>query len=295
LLAFAKRRRLRIHLARIGECDTIPAPGFLWFVFARRVSPSDDPPAFNELAMMFRASFGLPMLLLLSIGCRSNNEQYDLMQRELRLQEDRIYQLEGYIEQYQAMLDNHESEPELIGDTKADPMPTRNDSSIERRQPSRRSETPETIPDSLAPPDIDLGEPDSTAPSLRKPVTEELLPDDPLPALPDFEGARSPTWGRRRLSERPLFQSAVRPLQRLRERAEASPIWQPNRPSPSGKAPANSGVAPRWNGETTPPRDESTRTAEAPSREEPATDGDRGSAADGELKQAGRPLWRPTR
>lgn len=246
--------------------------------------------------MMIRASFGLLMLVILSVGCRSNNEQYDLMQRELRLQEDRIYQLEGYIEQYQAMLDNHVAEPELIGEPQADPLPSRNDSSIQRKPDRRPAAPPETIPNTLAPPAIDLGEPDSTAPSLRKPVTEELLPEDPIPALPDFDSTRSPSWGRRRLSDRPLFKSAVRPLQRLRERAEASPFWQPNRPETGSAPTAESNVAPGWNEQTDPPQPDATRTVETPSRDEVQSAQREPEAKDeAALKQVGRPRWSPTR
>lgn len=42
---------------------------------------------------------------LLAVGCHGG-VQTDVMQRELRLHEDRIYELEDYVEQYQALLDS---------------------------------------------------------------------------------------------------------------------------------------------------------------------------------------------
>jgi hypothetical protein len=215
------------------------------------------------------------------------------MQRELRLQEDRIYQLEGYIEQYQAMLEAQEGAPELLRAPTADPLPSETNKlpSIRRGNTAPRDSTPKSPPGGLAPPDIDLGEPDSTAPSLRKPVTEDLLPEDPLPSLPDFDAARSPAWGRRRLSDRPLFKSAVRPLERLRERVEASPIWQPNRPATETDAPNGGSEAPKWEGNRAEPQVESTRTAEAPPAESSAPT----VRLPTPLKQATRPEWRPYR
>jgi len=53
------------------------------------------------------------LLIFLIAGCRSTGDM-DLIQRELRLQEDRIYELEDYIEQYQHMLEACEREKQRL-------------------------------------------------------------------------------------------------------------------------------------------------------------------------------------
>lgn len=68
---------------------------------------------------------GLALLLSMVVGCNSGKQlQRDLYQRELRLQEDEIYRLEDYIEQYQGIIReyrcrNAELEQQLSGGTAA--------------------------------------------------------------------------------------------------------------------------------------------------------------------------------
>jgi hypothetical protein len=50
------------------------------------------------------------LVLLLLSGCQNNNSQRDLVARELRMQEDRIYAMEDYINEYQQLLCKFRSE-----------------------------------------------------------------------------------------------------------------------------------------------------------------------------------------
>ncbi|MCA9248166.1 MAG: hypothetical protein KDA42_13655 [Planctomycetales bacterium] len=241
-----------------------------------RHAPSVEPLVRLELPTMYR--FGASLLLVAAcIGCQTDRK-YELMQRELRLQEDRIYQLEGYIEQYQVMLEAYETEPEKIDRPEADRKPATQLPSIrQRRSRIAPSETP--IPnDSLTPPSIDLGEPNSIVPGAEPPPSEDLFPQDTVPPLPDFESARSPLPARRGFYERPLLKSAMRPLERLRKRVDAGPIWQPDR---GDKTPAAANLAPRWDAANA-----------GPSAENAAAVSDRAEDA---LRQNERPAWSPNR
>ena len=178
--------------------------------------------------MTFRLSF-LILAVSLAVGCRSNDARYELMQRELRLQEDRIYQLEDYIQQYQALLeashlgtnaDNPAGEIPA-GEVIATPEPT---PAVERRRGSR--------PSTPVPPAVDLGVPapmsepgagsapgPGAEPLIRPrrvtPPRNELLPSDPLPALPDFSDPSPQRSGRRSVDQPPI--------------RTAAPAWSPNR------------------------------------------------------------------
>ncbi len=89
--------------------------------------------------------------LVALLGCQ-NSGQYDLMERELRLQEDRIYELESYIEQYQTML---EAAEQSSGDSTAEGA-----KEPERRPIFDRRSTDAGQEDApFEPPQIELGNP----------------------------------------------------------------------------------------------------------------------------------------
>jgi len=137
----------------------------------------------------------LAVLPLFLAGCKSD-PQMDLVERELRLQEDRIYELQDYIEQYQRMLEACEHEKQALASELQEGGPSR----AAIGQPSTRGGSSRTDggaadqpgPAMLVPggpgPDIDLGE--EFAPPLEKspsdlPDTEPADPEDlPGPGQP---------------------------------------------------------------------------------------------------------------
>jgi len=50
------------------------------------------------------------LVVVLLSGCQNGNSQRDLVARELRMQEDKIYAMEDYINEYQQLLCKYRSE-----------------------------------------------------------------------------------------------------------------------------------------------------------------------------------------
>lgn len=113
-----------------------------------------------------------PILAL--VGCSNSGQrlQADLYQRELRLQEDEIYRLEDYIEEYQAIIRGYRIE---VADLKK-----------QLKQPGPTSGPPET---STGPELLPSGDtPDSTAPAFV-PGGIEIESAEPVEAVPYEEDA----------------------------------------------------------------------------------------------------------
>lgn len=140
-------------------------------------------------------------LVLLSVltGCHGKSGADDLVVRDLRLQEDRIYELENYINQYQAMLSSAQRENDTLrkalenNEDVTAPARTGADELIPRTgggAPGGALTPPDVDPGTstdpgglLVPPTVDPGTPLDNAPpadSDSEPVPPGLVP-------PDFE------------------------------------------------------------------------------------------------------------
>jgi hypothetical protein len=131
------------------------------------------------------------MILLAMSGCHGGVET-DLLERQLRLQEDYIYRLEDLVEQYQTQLSACQ-QPMVSSesDTQTDTRPDRQRSNQPRKQP--RDDTPDEFPgaDEFRPPVVEPGipiEPETSAepeaetvptPSLSAPTADEIGEEHP--------------------------------------------------------------------------------------------------------------------
>jgi hypothetical protein len=115
----------------------------------------------------------------LCLGCQ-NNGNYDLMERELRLQEDRIYQLEDELDRKCQLLATFQEENRTLKDNQ-DGSATRMKLSAPRTTPPVNGAGP------LVPPkvEIDLPSPGVATPALPAPGANlsQPAPFDPAPAL----------------------------------------------------------------------------------------------------------------
>lgn len=145
---------------------------------------------------------------LLLAGCQNGRRmQADLYQRELRLQEDKIYRLEDYVEEYQAIISGYRCE---IAELKRDLA------AASTKPSSTRSTTIE-----LPPTDIDV-------PSILetpKPTDLDPLSAEPFPAGGTTPGDEAPKFkpgGAAPLDEAPIFNGAENGRDRVSHVAEAS-------------------------------------------------------------------------
>lgn len=114
---------------------------------------------------------------LLFVGCQSNGD-YDLMERELRLQEDRIFQLEDELDRHCKLLKACQEENRTLKDSQ--------DNGASRL----RLSAPKTLANGsapLTPPkvEIDLPGVGGASPGLSSPVinSSQPAPNDGLPSL----------------------------------------------------------------------------------------------------------------
>ena len=122
-------------------------------------------------------------LAVLGIGCHSQPGM-ELMERDLRLQEDHIYQLQDHLAEQQAMLDSCRREnaalrAELSGQVPRERIPLRSD--------ERREVEPRPVPPLITPPDVELGQPvgPEEIPNQGSPLDELGQRSAPLPGEGD--------------------------------------------------------------------------------------------------------------
>ena len=98
--------------------------------------------------------------LLFTVGCRSTRDnQIDILERELRAQEDYIYELEDYVVEYSDKLRQCRcSQPHVAAVTKPTPAP---------KQPTRSIAKPSTVE----------RKPATSTRTLQEPVEQSPLPD----------------------------------------------------------------------------------------------------------------------
>ncbi len=116
--------------------------------------------------------------LFMTAGCRSTRDnQIDILERELRAQEDYIYELEDYVVEYSDKLRQCRcSQPHVAAATKPSPAPketTRSStkrSTADKKPPMRTLQEPreESIPDSVEP----RAEPETPIEELEIPILE---------------------------------------------------------------------------------------------------------------------------
>lgn len=116
------------------------------------------------------------LLVATSVGCRNNAAQRDAYIRELRMQEDQIYELQDYMNEYQQLLceqrkENARLRAQLAGDKRppesADDRDETDDNGrslldrprLERRGPGDTEELPDIDFGEPTMPEVDLGEP----------------------------------------------------------------------------------------------------------------------------------------
>lgn len=117
---------------------------------------------------------GAVLLGIAASGCRTNLSR-DLLEQELRMQEDKIYELQGLVEEYQQQLDSCQRENQSLLKEHAAPASSRDSrsSSRSRRHPSGGS-------DELALPQVEMpagGQRGGSAPAYDGPPV--ISPPDP--------------------------------------------------------------------------------------------------------------------
>lgn len=144
------------------------------------------------------------LLLIAPLGCRSQGE-LDLAERDMRLQENRIYRLQEYVQQYQHMLEDCQAENESLRKQLADSGKTPDTSSAKPRtlrellnSNTNSSKKPSTSPESAGPdlnlpdtPSVDLGtefDPALTTPEITPPPKKVPANNSP-PNPPGFNSA----------------------------------------------------------------------------------------------------------
>lgn len=170
---------------------------------------------------------------LLLTGCQNGRRmQADLYQRELRLQEDEIYRLEDYIEEYQGIISGYRCEiDELKRELAASqsgrttsPTTSRPDSVqlSPRRNESRLSDetslltTPE--PTDFDPPSTEPLPPGSEAPTEEAPAFKPGRASEDVPAIesldeaPAFEGAAIADRHASQIAEAPREPALLQPI-----------------------------------------------------------------------------------
>jgi hypothetical protein len=135
--------------------------------------------------------------LALGAGCRQNNAHRELLERELRFQEDRIYQLEGELEQTRRELSRFCEVGATPGGATFDDSHTRSDAATSPdSRPSTIIHSNELPPkNAFAVPDVDLPAPttarkEAAPPFVAPPV---ILPPDPN--VPEGQPSRAVTPG----------------------------------------------------------------------------------------------------
>lgn len=166
----------------------------------------------------------------LATGCNSGRQmQTDLYQRELRLQEDEIYRLEDYIEEYQGIVRGYRCKVE---DLERDLIERRESRSLSAPTPAAPAETlPAPALTRPTPPDpIDLGEmpeietPDTLSPPAETPSPIENPEAGGEPPLFQGAGAAPITAPTQQLSVAPREDPTAEPIATVAlERAEPSP------------------------------------------------------------------------
>lgn len=145
------------------------------------------------------------LLLFAPLGCRSQGE-LDLAERDMRLQENRIYKLQEYVQQYQQMLEDCQMENESLRKQLADSGRTPDTTSPASAKPRTlrellKSNKAATEPSPPGPsltipatPTIDLGtefDPTLSAP-VEEPPTEKKPLSNPELTPPGFAPAKAP-------------------------------------------------------------------------------------------------------
>lgn len=110
---------------------------------------------------------------VLSTGCNNGRQlQTDLYQRELRLQEDEIYRLEDYVDEYQQIIRGYRCELAEARQKLAERQSARSTTPLDGR--------PETLPEPTP------ALPDKPEPLDLKPANDEIMPDIEVPD-PSFD------------------------------------------------------------------------------------------------------------
>ncbi len=135
-----------------------------------------------------RCGCAVAVALLACLGCKSDLSQ-QLLERELRMQEDQIYQLQDELQDASARLSRAAGENTSL---KKQLGFSENDSPAAVRGPSMPSMLPKPSlsPPLLAPPKIDMPAASPQGPGAIAPPKLEGIP--PLPAEPRFPGAAAP-------------------------------------------------------------------------------------------------------
>ncbi|MEX2121583.1 MAG: hypothetical protein WD847_18495 [Pirellulales bacterium] len=127
-----------------------------------------------------------PLLLLAAPGCRAAGN-VELLERELRWQEDRIYELEKVVDEYTQQLESCQRENKsLLSDDEDAALPRREGAGTRDAAPRRRQ--PASDDDSLAPPEVILPGDDQADP---------FQPPEIMPPGTGPEGQHSPADGPR--------------------------------------------------------------------------------------------------
>ena len=116
------------------------------------------------------------LLGILATGCRTNLSR-DLLEQELRMQEDKIYELQGLVEEYQQQLDSCQRENQSLLREHATPASSRSNKSRRQHRDER---------DALAMPEVEV--PGESHPAGRAPPYDGApIISPPDPAVPEGE------------------------------------------------------------------------------------------------------------
>jgi hypothetical protein len=151
---------------------------------------------------------GAVLLGIAASGCRTNLSR-DLLEQELRMQEDKIYELQGLVEEYQQQLDSCQRENQSLLKERAVPASSRGSVRRQRREEHGELVVPEVEmpgggrnessappydgPPVISPPDPDVpdgelrDEFESTKPSNAKLPSSITVPGEDHSELPRFE------------------------------------------------------------------------------------------------------------
>ena len=195
---------------------------------------------------------------LLVAGCQNGRRmQADLYQRELRLQEDEIYRLEDYIEEYQGIIAGYRCEIDDLKRELAEAQSERRSGAPSARSdsvqlsPRKKNETsllttPEPTdfdpPSSEPLPPGDIT-PTEEAPAFKPGATAAPLKAEPLEEAPAFEGAAIEAGRASQIAEAPREPALLQPISATLP-AKQLPEETPPKPYPNAVAKRSPAVEP---------------------------------------------------
>lgn len=207
--------------------------------------------ATSQAEMDFRLQVAFCMATLaLGAGCRQNNAHRELLERELRFQEDRIYQLEGELEHARRELSRYcETSPGIT--TFENPRTFSDGAVLKESRPPAANGLPSQ--DDFSTPAVDLPPPTVTKKEAAPPFVAPPVILPPDPNVPEGRPSRSVTPGASSPTTMPSMPSGpvTPPTVELQD-----PMFK-SMSSPKFVSPSQRLRVPMENGATAPPAQES--------------------------------------